>query len=817
MMISPNLGSPTILAPAVSDAAAPVASSGIAVRDVIDSLDNSSSPAKGLYQSADGGFYIAGNGLTAGASLSVDAISLTAKGKAWSSGKADVIALRVTDDGFEVLTRAGSGSKIKYAIQAFDSSGAAVDRASKLTTIGMLGAEVAFDQDVNGDGFLGDIVSNVADAENSVQGPSVGLYELASGRFAIDVNGQSANAATTSDVAYLTSKGKNWSPGKGEPLAVRTTDAGFEVLLKYGSGAKGRYSVQIFDHAGVAVGKASKLSNVELLNAQSSYDQDFTGDGYKSDVVAAVADSSDANDITAKYGLYQLTSQRFAIDANGLSKNSELSGSAVFLSSKGKAWTSGKAIALGVRSAGAEFEILLKTGEGGKAKFQLQTFTAAGEVSGKGRSLDPAGLMDAEVTFKQEFNNDSILGDYVTDVLDAEDPTGNGGLYKMASGFVAIGDANLSVGATASSLDFLRLTNNGKVWGAGKSVPIALAPTGEADDPSGASLILKSGTGSKIKLSEVAFDESGALITKASSLKAPAVLEKEITYDQDLDSDGKVGTSAFDIKVNFTGDAKYKPYFDLAAARWSQIILNDLPDVANQSYNWSNVSGYEALGSKNYGTIDDLLLEAVMYDGGNNGNLGSAGPMTQRADGMPIIGRMRFNTYYMSSMISNNTFGDVILHEMGHVLGLGTRWASLKNVDGDYSGSAAVQQYTLITGQTQTSVPVEKTGGAGTAGAHWAEDIFGSELMTGWAENSPPMPLSRVTVGSLEDLGYNVSYAMADAFDIGSAMSGLAADAAAPSGSLHQMACRCMTCEIKQMADGTIGVELNVSTITFNA
>ena len=205
-----------------------------------------------------------------------------------------------------------------------------------------------------------------------------------------------------------------------------------------------------------------------------------------------------------------------------------------------------------------------------------------------------------------------------------------------------------------------------------------------------------------------------------------------------------------------------------------------------------------------------------MYDGGNNGNLGSAGPIKARADGMPIIGRMRFNTYYMSSMIANNTFGDVILHEMGHVLGLGTRWASLKNGDGDYTGSAGVQQYTLMTGQTQTSVPVEKGGGGGTAGAHWAEDIFNTELMTGWAENSPPMPLSRVTAGSLEDLGYTVSYAMADSFDLASKTSSLSSGGSS-SVSMHQMACRCMTCEIKQMADGTIGVELSVSTVTYNA
>jgi hypothetical protein len=46
--------------------------------------------------------------------------------------------------------------------------------------------------------------------------------------------------------------------------------------------------------------------------------------------------------------------------------------------------------------------------------------------------------------------------------------------------------------------------------------------------------------------------------------------------------------------------------------------------------------------------------------------------------------------------------------------------------------------------------------------SHWAEAIFGDELMTGYADDD--LPLSRVTVGALEDLGYTVRYAAADPF-----------------------------------------------------
>jgi hypothetical protein len=42
--------------------------------------------------------------------------------------------------------------------------------------------------------------------------------------------------------------------------------------------------------------------------------------------------------------------------------------------------------------------------------------------------------------------------------------------------------------------------------------------------------------------------------------------------------------------------------------------------------------------------------------------------------------------------------------------------------------------------------------------------VFTNELMTGWAGPGTNLPLSRVTIGSLADLGYTVNYAAADPY-----------------------------------------------------
>lgn len=211
--------------------------------------------------------------------------------------------------------------------------------------------------------------------------------------------------------------------------------------------------------------------------------------------------------------------------------------------------------------------------------------------------------------------------------------------------------------------------------------------------------------------------------------------------------------SAFSIEIVYTGDAAYRSYFDNAAARWAQVITADLPDVNNSSE----------------GVIDDLRIYASAESiDGSGGVLGRAGPTAFRyGGGLPYLGVMEFDSADLASMAADGTLTEVILHEMGHVLGLGTMWQGRGLVSGSgYTGSNAVAQYDQISRTQATSVPLETGGGSGTRGSHWSEAVFNTELMTGYAESSPGMPLSVVTIGALADLGYSVNYAAANAFTL---------------------------------------------------
>jgi hypothetical protein len=133
---------------------------------------------------------------------------------------------------------------------------------------------------------------------------------------------------------------------------------------------------------------------------------------------------------------------------------------------------------------------------------------------------------------------------------------------------------------------------------------------------------------------------------------------------------------------------------------------------------------------------------------------------------LPALGYMTLDADDVDQIAATGELTDVVLHEMGHILGLGTLWQQDGLVlnqgtsDPRYSGARAVAGYRDIGGRAPV-IPLENGGGEGTAESHWRETIFGWELMTGYIA-SADNPLSRMTIGSLEDLGYSVDYTRAD-------------------------------------------------------
>ena len=221
----------------------------------------------------------------------------------------------------------------------------------------------------------------------------------------------------------------------------------------------------------------------------------------------------------------------------------------------------------------------------------------------------------------------------------------------------------------------------------------------------------------------------------------------------------------FTITIHFLGGLTppQQKAFTKAADRWTRVIVGDLPSVI--------IDGVR---------IDDVLIEAegVRIDGPGE-ILGQAAPTMLRprnagaAAFLPAKGIMSFDTADLGAMERDGTLNDVIAHEMGHVLGIGTIWDSKRLLRGagtrnpTFVGAAAMKEFGLLKGRAvaPTPVPVENRGGDGTADSHWRDTVFQTELMTGFV-GTTPNPMSRLTVASLQDLGYKVDLTKAERYSL---------------------------------------------------
>ncbi len=212
-----------------------------------------------------------------------------------------------------------------------------------------------------------------------------------------------------------------------------------------------------------------------------------------------------------------------------------------------------------------------------------------------------------------------------------------------------------------------------------------------------------------------------------------------------------------------------QPRIDEALARWEEVITGNT-GAAQVPASFFPPGACGGVGHLLNGlTIDDVMILVVVEPiDGPGGVLASAGPCAVMG-GLPAVGLVRIDSDDLG--MSGETMRDIVLHEIAHVLGFGTRWAGLgllanpscggipyrcdpaSTPPPGYIGPEGIGGYHAI-GGTQPAVPVENEGGPGTADMHWHRAELGMELMTGWISLSGPNPLSRATLGGMRDLGW---------------------------------------------------------------
>lgn len=249
--------------------------------------------------------------------------------------------------------------------------------------------------------------------------------------------------------------------------------------------------------------------------------------------------------------------------------------------------------------------------------------------------------------------------------------------------------------------------------------------------------------------------------------------------------------SGFNIELRFLPDfpTQYKVFVQAKANYWEKIIVGDIADVPGNS---------DSLGCNFTSTqtptplppaidVDDIVLYVGILPANLSDGLGGTAAVANwcsiRGQGnninLPIISKIEFDAPDLPSTSTTpqqlSTLADITLHEMGHALGFGTIWDQFLGLmiitpDGtscgnnpQFTGLNAKHEFEVLGGTGNVPLAVSKE--RGTCG-HWAEGMFRDEIMTPGIDPDQINLISRLTIASMADLGYTVSYSNADSYQL---------------------------------------------------
>lgn len=237
--------------------------------------------------------------------------------------------------------------------------------------------------------------------------------------------------------------------------------------------------------------------------------------------------------------------------------------------------------------------------------------------------------------------------------------------------------------------------------------------------------------------------------------------------------------------------------FTSAASTWSAIVNGTTYPGFQRDADEALCSGVDT-GFNVSTTLSHLVIVVTIAAiDGSGGVLGAAGPcfIQPGAGVLSLTGKMNFDIADVDDLIFDGSFESVILHEMGHVLGIGTLWDNANlivnpvfvnnvavnfNLQPEFRGTAAIDEYRVLTGDnSETFVPIEdgtnngveffdrsNNQGQGSIDGHWDKNFMEGELMEFQIQSGATPPISRTTIASLQDIGYTVNLALADAYSV---------------------------------------------------
>jgi len=208
-----------------------------------------------------------------------------------------------------------------------------------------------------------------------------------------------------------------------------------------------------------------------------------------------------------------------------------------------------------------------------------------------------------------------------------------------------------------------------------------------------------------------------------------------------------------------------------AVDKWTRALYKNLGDFRLQSPASQCFSHEPQLNEVHHNL---LLFVSVLPDDGPGKELAYTDVcQISDRDQLPVLGQILIDSEDLPRLLADGRLQGVVMHEMGHALGFNPKTYTPKNLsagganDPVLTGAKARAEFALHGAwYTGATVPLEDLSGVGPRDPHWRYRVFGDELMVGAIAVGAKSPLSTITLGLFQDIGYDVDFSVADPYEV---------------------------------------------------
>jgi hypothetical protein len=232
-------------------------------------------------------------------------------------------------------------------------------------------------------------------------------------------------------------------------------------------------------------------------------------------------------------------------------------------------------------------------------------------------------------------------------------------------------------------------------------------------------------------------------------------------------------TPHLSVEVRYVGPITEPQKAVVAAAlgRWTRALSKNLGEFRFDRPADDCFRGQPQLNESHHNPL--VFVSVGEIDGPERSLAGTQVCGISSRDTLPVLTHIRLDIADLEAMESRGILLGVVTHELGHALGFNPSTYGPKKLTGGgaddpfFSGPSARTEFAKhgawYTGMT---VPLENQSNAGPNDPHWRFLIFGDEVMSSGIATGFTSPLSVITLGLFQDLGYVVDFEAADPYEV---------------------------------------------------